>query len=104
MIIVLRHVLAQLTPVVVPLAPSQGMGERFHNTHHAFPTSARHGLRWWPIDVSYDVIRALALVRLAWNVKLPTKQAQAEERRVWRRLPRDGCRGVTLAGPGLRRR
>jgi stearoyl-CoA desaturase (Delta-9 desaturase) len=58
------------------------MGEGWHNTHHAFPTSARHGLRWWQIDVSYWVIRALALVRLAWNVKLPTKQLQERERRL----------------------
>jgi stearoyl-CoA desaturase (delta-9 desaturase) len=58
------------------------MGEGFHNTHHAFPTSARHGLRWWQIDVSYFVIRALALCHLAWNVKLPSRQAQAQGRRV----------------------
>ena len=47
------------------------MGEGWHNNHHAFPTSARHGLRWWQIDVSYYVIRALALVGLVWKVKLP---------------------------------
>ncbi len=58
------------------------MGEGWHNTHHAFPTSARHGLRWWQIDVSYWVIRTLALLGLAWNLKLPTKEAQAKERRV----------------------
>jgi len=57
------------------------MGEGWHNTHHAFPTSARHGLRWWQIDVSYWVIRALALLHLAWNVKLPSKQAQGQVRR-----------------------
>jgi stearoyl-CoA desaturase (delta-9 desaturase) len=57
-----------------------GLGEGWHNTHHAFPTSARHGLRWWQIDVSYWVIRALALVGLAWNVKVPGKQAQAAQR------------------------
>jgi stearoyl-CoA desaturase (delta-9 desaturase) len=57
------------------------LGEGWHNTHHAFPTSARHGLRWWQIDVSYYVIRALAWVRLAWDVRLPSKQAQAAERR-----------------------
>ncbi len=58
------------------------LGEGWHNTHHAFPTSARHGLRWWQIDASYWVIRTLALLGLAWNLKLPTKQAQAKERRV----------------------
>jgi stearoyl-CoA desaturase (delta-9 desaturase) len=57
------------------------LGEGWHNTHHAFPSSARHGLRWWQIDVSYWVIRTLALVGLAWNLKLPTKAAQARERR-----------------------
>jgi stearoyl-CoA desaturase (Delta-9 desaturase) len=57
------------------------LGEGWHNTHHAFPTAARHGLRWWQFDMSYWAIRALALVRLAWNVKVPTKQTQAEERR-----------------------
>ncbi len=48
------------------------LGEGWHNNHHAFPTSARHGLRWWQIDLSYYVIRCLALVGLAWKVKLPT--------------------------------
>jgi stearoyl-CoA desaturase (Delta-9 desaturase) len=57
------------------------MGEGWHNTHHAFPTSARHGLRWWQIDMSYWVIRALALVGLAWNVRLPTREAQEQARR-----------------------
>lgn len=58
------------------------MGEGWHNTHHAFPTSARHGLRWWQIDVSYWVIWTLARLGLAWNVKLPTIQAQRQRRRV----------------------
>jgi len=48
-----------------------GLGEGWHNNHHAFPTSARHGLRWWQIDMSYWVIQTLALLRLAWKVKLP---------------------------------
>lgn len=48
-----------------------GLGEGWHNNHHAFPTSARHGLRWWEFDMSYLIIRAMALVGLAWNVKVP---------------------------------
>ena len=57
------------------------LGEGWHNTHHAFPTSARHGLRWWQPDASYWVIRGLALCRLAWDLKLPTREAQARARR-----------------------
>jgi stearoyl-CoA desaturase (Delta-9 desaturase) len=43
-------------------------GEAWHNNHHAFPRSARHGLRWWEIDPSALVIRAMRRVGLAWNV------------------------------------
>jgi len=50
------------------------LGEGWHNNHHAFPTSARHGLRWWQIDISYYVIRLLALVGLAWKVRLPANR------------------------------
>jgi stearoyl-CoA desaturase (delta-9 desaturase) len=47
------------------------LGEGWHNNHHAFPTSARHGLRWWQLDVSYGVIRVLAVLGVAWKVKVP---------------------------------
>jgi stearoyl-CoA desaturase (delta-9 desaturase) len=50
------------------------LGEGWHNNHHAFPTSARHGLRWWQLDLSYWVICALALVGLAWQVRLPANK------------------------------
>jgi len=52
-------------------------GEGWHNNHHAFPTSARHGFRWWQFDVSYCVIRAMALCGLAWNVKMPAAEVLA---------------------------
>lgn len=48
-----------------------GLGEGWHNNHHAFPASAFHGLRWWEIDLSAQVIRCLAAMRLAWNVRRP---------------------------------
>lgn len=57
------------------------LGEGWHNTHHAFPTSARHGLAWWQIDASYYLIRLMAWVRLAWNVRLPTRLAMERSRR-----------------------
>jgi stearoyl-CoA desaturase (delta-9 desaturase) len=43
-------------------------GEAWHNNHHAFPTSYRHGLRRWQLDPSAAVIRTLELVGLAWDV------------------------------------
>ena len=43
-------------------------GEAWHNNHHAFPTSAAHGLRWYELDLSSLVIRGLERVGLAWDV------------------------------------
>ena len=49
------------------LAPFS-LGEAWHNNHHAFPTSAEHGLRWWEVDLSAWVIRGLERLGLAWDV------------------------------------
>jgi stearoyl-CoA desaturase (delta-9 desaturase) len=57
------------------------MGEGWHNNHHAFPTSARHGLEWWQVDVSYLIIRALALIGLASDIKVPAPDRIAAKRR-----------------------
>ena len=46
-------------------------GEGWHNNHHAFPTSARHGLAWYEFDPNWIGIRILEIVGLAWDVKLP---------------------------------
>jgi len=48
-------------------------GEGWHNNHHAFPFSARHGLRWFEIDPTWITIKAMTWFRLARNVKLPTR-------------------------------
>jgi stearoyl-CoA desaturase (Delta-9 desaturase) len=53
------------------------LGEGWHNNHHAFPLSARHGLRWWQVDISYLVIQLLVLCRLAWKVRLPSPEEMA---------------------------
>ncbi|HKQ47821.1 MAG TPA: fatty acid desaturase [Phycisphaerae bacterium] len=54
-------------------------GEGWHNNHHAFPTSARHGLRWWEFDASYLVIRLLKLFGLAWEVRQPSRETIAQK-------------------------
>ena len=48
-----------------------GFGEGWHNNHHYYPSSARHGLRWWQVDATYWLIRGLAVVGLASDLKLP---------------------------------
>jgi stearoyl-CoA desaturase (Delta-9 desaturase) len=45
-------------------------GEGWHNNHHAYPTSARHGLAWYEIDMSWLAIRFLQVLGLAKSVRV----------------------------------
>jgi stearoyl-CoA desaturase (delta-9 desaturase) len=44
-------------------------GEGWHNNHHAHPTSARHGLKWYEVDANWWGIRTLQLMGLARGIK-----------------------------------
>ncbi|RYY72074.1 MAG: acyl-CoA desaturase [Chitinophagaceae bacterium] len=46
-------------------------GEGWHNNHHANPSCAAHGHRWWEFDLSYMIIRGMEVFGLARNVKRP---------------------------------
>jgi fatty-acid desaturase len=46
-------------------------GEGWHNNHHAYQTSARHGMSWWELDMTYLTIRLMETLGLATAVKLP---------------------------------
>jgi len=56
-------------------------GEGWHNNHHAFEFSARHGLEWWQFDPTWYIIRTLQALNLATSVKLP-KQQQMDRLRI----------------------
>ena len=58
------------------------LGEGWHNNHHAFPTSARHGLRWWELDLSYVIIWMMSKVGLAQDVRVPTKDRMLAKRAI----------------------
>jgi stearoyl-CoA desaturase (delta-9 desaturase) len=47
------------------------LGEGWHNNDHAFPRSARHGLRWWEIDFTFVLIRLMSLIALARHIHVP---------------------------------
>lgn len=57
------------------------LGEGWHNNHHAFPASARHGLFWWQLDVTYVMIVLCSWLGLASEVNLPEASAIATRRR-----------------------
>ena len=54
-------------------------GESWHNNHHAFPTSAFHGLRAWELDPSAWTIRALEKLGLVWDVVRVDPERQARK-------------------------
>jgi len=45
-------------------------GEGWHNNHHAHPTSARHGLAWYELDITWIQIRLLEKLGVAKNLKV----------------------------------
>jgi stearoyl-CoA desaturase (delta-9 desaturase) len=48
------------------------LGEAWHNNHHAFPTSAKFGLKWWEIDIGWTFIRLLEVLGAANGVRQPS--------------------------------
>ncbi len=47
-------------------------GEGWHNNHHNFPRSVRHGLAWYEFDVNYYIILMLNKCDLAWDLQVAT--------------------------------
>jgi fatty-acid desaturase len=52
-------------------------GEGWHNNHHAYQRSARHGLKWWELDATWLAIRALRALGLAKDIQLVPEQLSA---------------------------
>jgi fatty-acid desaturase len=60
-----------------PLIALLAGGEGWHNNHHADPGAARHGHRWWEIDLAWLTLRMLMLLGLATHVALPSPDLAA---------------------------
>jgi stearoyl-CoA desaturase (delta-9 desaturase) len=72
-----------------------GLGEGWHNNHHAFPKAAYHGMKWYQIDFNAYVIRVLRRVGLVKNVWMP-KREDMDARRVKRSSQGVGGPAATL--------
>ena len=44
-------------------------GEGWHNNHHFYPGSARQGLHWWEVDVTYYGLKVLSILRVVSDLK-----------------------------------
>jgi stearoyl-CoA desaturase (delta-9 desaturase) len=58
------------------------MGEGWHNNHHAFQSSVRQGFRWWEIDPTYYLLRALSWTGLVWDLRTPPEPVLRNEQRL----------------------
>jgi stearoyl-CoA desaturase (delta-9 desaturase) len=47
------------------------LGEGWHNNHHHYQGSARQGIYWWEIDVSYYIIKFLYVFGVVWDIRKP---------------------------------
>ena len=45
------------------------LGEGWHNNHHHFMSSVRQGIRWWEVDVTFYVLKALSFVRITRDLR-----------------------------------
>lgn len=53
------------------------LGEGWHNNHHHYMRSCRQGFAWWEVDITYFVLRCLALVGLVRDLREPPAEAMA---------------------------
>lgn len=74
----------------VPLLAIPTMGESWHGNHHAFPSSARHGLYPGQIDLGWWFVLALEKAGLAWDVQVPANLP-----------PREGISALSERAPSV---
>lgn len=58
------------------------LGEGWHNNHHHYPISARHGFGRWELDITYLLLRAMSKVGLIWALKPIPARVQDEMKRI----------------------
>ena len=73
-------------------------GEGWHNNHHAFPFSARHGLRWFEFDPTWLAIKLMAAMKLVDKVRVPTMEMRDRLAGAQKRLQRRYFRRISLDG------
>ena len=62
------------------------MGEGWHNNHHAYQASVRQGFRWWEIDLTFYIIKALSWAGVVWDLKSPPEAVLRNEQRLGSRV------------------
>jgi stearoyl-CoA desaturase (delta-9 desaturase) len=72
------------------------MGEGWHNNHHAYQSSVRQGFRWWEIDPTFYILKALSWAGVVWDLKSPPAEVLRNEQKLGSRVIERAA--VELAG------
>ncbi len=62
------------------------MGEGWHNNHHAYQSSVRQGFRWWEIDPTFYILKALSWIGVVWDLKTPPEAVLLNEQKLGSRV------------------
>ena len=62
------------------------LGEGWHNNHHHYQSSTRQGFRWWEVDISYYVLKAMSWTRLVWDLRDPPEAIVRGDRPVGKKV------------------
>ncbi len=55
-------------------------GEGWHNNHHTYQDSCKSGYRWWEIDMTYWIIKALSYLGLTYDLKIPEEMIYSKDK------------------------
>ncbi len=82
------------------------LGEGWHNNHHHYQSSTRQGFKWWEIDITYYILKALSWTGLVWDLREPPAEIVRGERPVGRKViekvAQDLAASISLDGVAAR--
>jgi stearoyl-CoA desaturase (delta-9 desaturase) len=75
------------------------LGEGWHNNHHAYQRSTRQGFRWWEVDATFYVLKALSWVGVVWELGAPPAEVVRNEHRLGAAVSERVARQLAAAFP-----
>lgn len=78
------------------------LGEGWHNNHHAYQRSTRQGFRWYEIDPTFYVLKALSWVGIVWELGEPPAEVVNNERRLGAAVVEKVARQLAASFPAER--
>ena len=75
------------------------LGEGWHNNHHAYQRSTRQGFRWYEIDPTFYVLKALSWAGIVWELGEPPVEVVRNERRLGTAVVEKVARQLAAAFP-----